>query len=188
MVHAKDILLYNLNEIITNNKKKKRRIVMRKLSLKTFSYYYLLRLNKNNNFKVNQMLKDVEESNVRLYAPLLAWCYLTKKTVPSSSRLADDLFHLRVLEPVNETTFLTYCKTSSNEELNKFTHSYWAENKRRENEVSLKEEYRTFFLLQKEEKHLSSYKLAKMAQAQPANFNAFLKGKLNRLSLQKCEL
>lgn len=161
---------------------------MKKLSLKTFSYYYLRRLNENHHFKVNQMLQDVENKNVRLYAPLLAWCYLTKKDVSKKSKLTSDLSSLNAFGQINEYTFLTYCQTSSNLELQKFVQSFQSENKRRENDKNLKENYRVFFQAQKQEKNLSSYRLAKMAQAQPANFDAFLKGKLNCLSIKKCEL
>ena len=161
---------------------------MKKLSLKTFSYYYLRRLNEQHNFKVNQMLQDIEYKNVRLYAPLLAWCYFTKKAVPKQSKLALDLSNLNSSGQISETMFLSYCQKSSNLELQKFVHSFQAENKRRENQNQLKEGYRSFFQAQKREKNLSSYRLAKMAKAQQANFDAFLKGRLDCLSLKKCEL
>lgn len=60
---------------------------MREISLKGFCRRYLIRLNMNHDFKVNQMLIDVGMNHIRLYAPLLAWCYLTNKKVGNESRI-----------------------------------------------------------------------------------------------------
>ena len=106
---------------------------MREISLKGFCRRYLIRLNMNHDFKVNQMLIDVGNNHIRLYAPLLAWCYLANKKVGKELRIYGELMILRKLYPEpNENDLIQYCKDSPNIELNKFIQSFFAYNKQKD--------------------------------------------------------
>lgn len=99
--------------------KKRRNSILLKISLKLFSKKYLIYLYMEHNFKVNQMLRDVGINNHRLYAPLLAWCFLTDKKVSEDSLIYPELKHLRsIYSERREDDVYQYCKDSPNIELN----------------------------------------------------------------------
>ena len=108
---------------------------MKKQNLKTFSKAYLKKLTQTpNQFKVNQMLVDVDTTHHRLYAPLLTWCFLTQKRVPTSSSLYHELQTLKegLSQNCTEEDLLSFYQQSNNVELVKFVEAYQNENKQRD--------------------------------------------------------
>ena len=161
---------------------------MKKISLKGFSRIYLIRLNMNNDFRVNQMLIDVGINHIRLYAPLLAWCFLTNKKVGKDSRIYEELMILRKLYPEpNEEDLIQYCKDSSNIELNKFIQSFFAYNKQKDKN-SLKDDYRDCIKLSQSRLELSTYQVFKLSNMQASNFYMWYnKNQNDKVSTKKLE-
>ena len=163
---------------------------MKKQNLKTFSKAYLKKLTQTpNQFKVNQMLKDVDTTQHRLYAPLLTWCFLTQKRVPTISSLYHELQTLKeeLSQNCTEEDLLSFYQQSNNMELIKFVEAYQNENRQRD-ENELKNNYRDALKKLQKQKHVSDYKMCKLANLQAANFSAFYHHhQNNRLSLQKCK-
>lgn len=163
---------------------------MKKQNLKTFSKAYLKKLTQApNQFKVNQMLVDVDTTHHRLYAPLLTWCFLTQKKVPTASSLYHELQALKKAfsDSYTEEALLSFYKQSNNMELIKFVEAYQNENKQRD-ENELKNNYRDALKKLQKQKSVSDYRMCKLANLQAANFSAFYHhNQNNRLSLRKCK-
>ena len=161
---------------------------MKEISLKGFSRRYLIRLNMNHDFKVNQMLIDVGNNHIRLYAPLLAWCYLTNKNVSKESRIYRELMILRKLYPeINENNLIQYCKDSPNIELNKFIQSFFAYNKQKDKN-SLKDGYRDCIKLSQSRLGLSTYQVFKLSNMQSSHFYSWYnKNQNDKASTKKLE-
>ena len=159
---------------------------MKKISLKGFCRRYLIQLNMNNDFKVNQMLIDVGVNNIRLYAPLLAWCYLTNKKVGKDSRIYGELMLLRRLYPKpNEEDLIQYCKDSPNIEMNKFIQSFVAYN-RQKDKNELKDRYRECITIWQSKLGMSTYQVFKLSNIQASNFyNWYNKNQNDKVSTKK---
>ena len=159
---------------------------MKEISLKGFSRRYLIRLNINHDFKINQMLIDVGINHIRLYAPLLAWCYLTNKKVSKESRIFRELMILRKLYPKpNEKDLIQYCKDSPNIELSKFIQSFFAYNKQKDKN-SLKDGYRDCIKLSQFRLGLSAYQVFKLSNMQSSHFYSWYnKNQNDKVSTKK---
>lgn len=153
----------------------------------TYSTYSQKRISFSNSFNLKKLYNEYQTNNSRLLAPLLCWCYLTKKQINDNTLLTYHLEHINQEFPlINEDNLLLYLEDSSDEELQKFKHSFLSENLRRD-ETEKKNNYRNRFKKLQKKYHLSTYKLCQMANANPGNFNAFYNHNQNdKLSLKKC--
>lgn len=161
---------------------------MREISLKGFSRRYLIQLSHGHNLKINEMLVEVGTCNIRLYAPLLIWCYLTDKIVTKESRIYGELLILRKLYPEpKEEDLIEYCQESRNRELNKFIKSFIAYNRRKDTN-ELKDGYRDCIKRFQSELGLSAYQISKLTDIQTSNFYSWYNKNDNRkISLKKCD-
>ena len=142
----------------------------------------------NHDFKVNQMLIDVGMNHIRLYAPLLTWCYLTNKKASKDSRIYGELMILRKLYPdLNEKDLIQYCIDSPNIELNKFIQFFFAYNKQKD-KSSLKDVYRDCIKLSQSRLGLSTYQVFKLSNMQSSHFYSWYnKNQNDKVSTKKLE-
>lgn len=162
---------------------------MKKLSLKTYSKYQLIRLDVTHTLKIRKMIYDVEHTNIRLLAPLATYLYLNnynQETV--GPRLAEVLNDMYEKYPnISEANALEYLKNSKNLDLNKYYNSFISENIRRD-ENDIKDKYRNAIVKFKKQKDISNYKICKLVGIDVGNFHSFyVLNRNEKLSVSKLE-
>lgn len=160
---------------------------MKSLSLKTYSRYYLYKL--YGNLRVKEMGRAVEETHHRLYPALLTYAYFTDSN-PAwfSGKLRDHLVRMRELNtPKTDDSVTAYLSGSGDMDLVKFCETFRGANMRRD-ETELKNTYRDALIKLKKQKKLSEYRLCRMAEANPGNFHAFMRGDDSKISVKKLAL
>lgn len=162
---------------------------MKKLSLKTYNVYQLRKLDETHSLKIKNMLNDVEYTNIRLLAPLATFIYLGNykdmSVGPKLGAVVKDMF--KKYPEVSEENALKYLKNHKDDEINRYYHSYIAENTRRD-ETELKNRYRRVIKKTQKQKGLSNYKICKLANIDMGNFHSFYELNRNdRLSVNKLE-
>lgn len=162
---------------------------MKKLSLATYNIYELKRLDFDHTLKIKNMLNDVEDSNVRLLAPLATFIYLGNhinlQVGPKLYAVTSDMF--KKYPNISEENALKYLKNSQNIDLKKYYESYTSENQRRD-ENDLKNKFRKGIKKLQKEKNISNYKICKLANVDMGNFHSFYElNKNERLSVNKLE-
>lgn len=164
----------------------RRLAVMRTLSLKTYSKQYLYRL--HGSLKLKEMAAEVNQSNHRLFAPLLAYAYLTGTNRSYFDGLCQSFLQKMDADniPATDEGVLEFFNSSGNEELVKYCLTFKGTNMRKD-ENDAKNACRKALLKLKQQKGLTEYRLCRLASANPGNFYAFLHQNDNsKLSLKKC--
>ena len=162
---------------------------MRKLSLKTYCQYYLRKLSKDSTLSVKKLDQEMETENIRLYVPLLVYCYLKECSVPTTSRLYSELENMRSKNVGDEDeAILAYLESTQGYEHVRFVKSFRAENMRRD-ESRTKDVCRRIMIQYKEHFHLSYTTISKLVGCDSSNLCAFISRKDNqKLSRTKCDV
>ena len=160
---------------------------MKSLSLRTYSRYYLQK--RYGSLKVREMAQVAETTHHRLYPALLVYAFfMDSQDDWFSGKLQYHLAKMRQdkTEKTDEAV-ITYMRNTEDMDLVKFCDTFRGANQRRD-ETDFKNTYRDALKRLKDEKRLSEYRLCKMAEANPGNFSAFMKGDNSKLSSEKLVL
>lgn len=160
---------------------------MKKISLKYYSINQLKKFNQDHSLKIKTMLKDVENNNHRLLAPLATFIYLSNKTNLNTGEylgsVTKDMF--KKYPVITEENALLFLNDSKIEDLNAFAKSFKAENARRD-ENEFKDRIRKSIQIMQKQKNFSNYEICKRANIDVGNFHSFyVLNKNNKLSVKK---
>lgn len=162
---------------------------MRKLSLKGYCQNILKKTTTQNTMSIKKLVKECEESNIRLYVPLLTYCFLTDKNVDPSSRIYKELEAMKNQNlSKEEESVLNYLESTDEYENVRFVKSFRSENLRR-NHTEMKSLGRQVILLYQTKYKLKIKEISKLGNCSSSNLSSFLKNNdLNRISLKNINL